>query len=54
MSRDDRMMTTAMSAEARAAAVWADDSKSAQEKQAAAWQAVCARQQSVDAERRAF
>lgn len=53
MATADMMMATAMAAEARAKAVWADTSKTAQEKEAAVWQATCARQQSDNAERQA-
>ncbi len=47
----DQMMQAAMNAEANAKRVWADDSATAQQKDAAVWQAVCARQQSDNAER---
>ncbi len=53
MTKQDQMMMTAVAAERRAKAVWADPTKSAQEKQAAVWEAVCARQQSDDMERAA-
>ena len=47
----DQMIAEAMSAEARAKAVWSDASATAQEKAEAVWMAVAARQQSDDAER---
>lgn len=47
----DQLIAVAMSAEARAKAVWSDASANAQEKAEAVWMAVAARQQSDDAER---